>query len=179
MKNLIRICLFTMLLFVTGDLAAQNIHLSTPRTSLVLSAPAGGELKYVYYGSKLTENDCREVYNAPTMQHGAYPVYGMNCPGESALAVTHADGNMTLQMEVAGTEIKNTDGAVTAVIKLKDKVYPFSVNVCYKARRLEGKSYKEIAEQFGIPQKKVDKQLQQAVTKLRRALKDFFSIIFI
>ena len=48
MKNLIRICLFTMLLFVTGDLAAQNIHLSTPRTSLVLSAPAGGELKYVY-----------------------------------------------------------------------------------------------------------------------------------
>ena len=133
MKNLIRICLFTMLLFVTGDLAAQNIHLSTPRTSLVLSAPAGGELKYVYYGSKLTENDCREVYNAPTMQHGAYPVYGMNCPGESALAVTHADGNMTLQMEVAGTEIKNTDGAVTAVIKLKDKVYPFSVNVCYKA----------------------------------------------
>ena len=133
MKNLIRICLFTMLLFVTGDLAAQNIHLSTPRTSLVLSAPARGELKYVYYGSKLTENDCREVYNAPTMQHVAYPVYGMNCPGESALAVTHADGNMTLQMEVAGTEIKNTDGAVTAVIKLKDKVYPFSVNVCYKA----------------------------------------------
>ena len=133
MKNLIRICLFTMFLFVTGDLAAQNIHLSTPRTSLVLSAPAGGELKYVYYGSKLTENDCREVYNAPTMQHAAYPVYGMNCPGESALAVTHADGNMTLQMEVAGTEIKNTDGAVTAVIKLKDKVYPFSVNVCYKA----------------------------------------------
>ena len=32
MKNLIRICLFTMFLFVTGDLAAQNIHLSTPRT---------------------------------------------------------------------------------------------------------------------------------------------------
>lgn len=44
----------------------------------------------------------------------------------------------------------------------------------FKARRLEGKSYKEIAEQFGIPQKKVDKQLQQAVTKLRRALKDFY-----
>ena len=43
----------------------------------------------------------------------------------------------------------------------------------------QGMKYKEIAEQFGIPQKKVDKQLQQAVTKLRRALKDFFSIIFI
>ena len=43
----------------------------------------------------------------------------------------------------------------------------------------QGMKYKEIAEQFGIPHKKVDKQLQQAVTKLRRALKDFFSIIFI
>ena len=43
----------------------------------------------------------------------------------------------------------------------------------------QGMKYKEIAEQFGIPQKKVDKQLQQAVTKLRRALKDFSSIIFI
>lgn len=49
----------------------------------------------------------------------------------------------------------------------------------FKARRLEGKSYREIAEQFGIPQKKVDKQLQQAVAKLRRALKDFFSIVLL
>ena len=72
------------------------------------------------------------------MQHAAYPVYGMNCPGESALAVTHADGNMTLQMEVAGTEIKNTDGAVTAVIKLKDKVYPLLR--CRYHRDLDGDS---------------------------------------
>lgn len=47
----------------------------------------------------------------------------------------------------------------------------------FKARRLEGKSYKEIAEQFGISQKKVDKELQQAVSCLRSALKDFFMLL--
>lgn len=133
MKNLIRICLLAFLLLTAGELIAQDVHLHTPHTSLVLSAPVGGELKYVYYGSKLSENDCHAIHHAPTMQHAAYPVYGLNCPGESALAVTHADGNMTLQMEVADTEMKNIDGAVIAVIKLKDKVYPFTVNVCYKA----------------------------------------------
>ena len=50
-------------------------------------------------------------------------------------------------------------------------------NIILMAKQ-QGMKYKEIAEQFGIPQKKVDKQLQQAVIKLRRALKDFFSIIF-
>lgn len=133
MKNPIRICLLAFLLLTAGKLIAQDVYLHTPHTSLVLSAPVGGELKYVYYGSKLSENDCHAIHHAPTMQHAAYPVYGLNCPGESALAVTHADGNMTLQMEVADTEMKNIDGAVIAVIKLKDKVYPFSVNVCYKA----------------------------------------------
>lgn len=133
MKNPIRICLLAFLLLTTGELIAQDVHLHTPHTSLVLSAPVGGELKYVYYGSKLSENDCHAIHHAPTMQHAAYPVYGLNCPGESALAVTHADGNMTLQMEVADTEMKNIDGAIIAVIKLKDKVYPFTVNVCYKA----------------------------------------------
>lgn len=133
MKNPIRICLLVFLLLTAGELTAQDVHLHTPHTSLVLSAPVGGELKYVYYGSKLSENDYHAIHHAPTMQHAAYPVYGLNCPGESALAVTHADGNMTLQMEVADTEMKNIDGAVIVVIKLKDKVYPFTVNVCYKA----------------------------------------------
>ena len=133
MKNLIRIYWIVALLFLTGELVAQDVHLSTPHTSLVLSAPVGGELRYVYYGNKLTDFDYKEIHNVSTMHHIAYPVYGLNCPGESALAVTHADGNMTLQMEVTGSDIKHSDKAVTAIIKLKDKVYPFFVNVCYKA----------------------------------------------
>lgn len=40
-------------LLLTGSLFSQNVCVSTPETSLVLSAPVGGELKHVYYGDKL------------------------------------------------------------------------------------------------------------------------------
>lgn len=35
-------------LLLTGSLFSQNVCVSTPETSLVLSAPVGGELKHVY-----------------------------------------------------------------------------------------------------------------------------------
>ena len=36
---------------LAGNMWAQNICISTPNTSLVLTAPTGGELKYLYYGN--------------------------------------------------------------------------------------------------------------------------------
>ena len=63
----------------------------------------------------------------------AYPVYGLSCPTEVALAVKHPDGNMTLELEVVKVTTGNEDNAVKTVIELKDKVYPFFVNVCYRA----------------------------------------------
>ena len=63
----------------------------------------------------------------------AYPVYGLNCPGESALAVKHADGNMTLQMEIVQVKTSKEENAEITAIELRDKVYPFYVNVYYKA----------------------------------------------
>lgn len=59
----------------------------------------------------------------------------MGYPCETALSVRHADGNLTLQMAVIG--VKETrlteENATLTVIELKDKVYPFFVNICYKA----------------------------------------------
>lgn len=66
-------------------------------------------------------------------KHTAYPEYGMNCPTETALAVKHADGNMTLQLQVLKVTASEENNAVTTVVSLKDKVYPFFVNVCYRA----------------------------------------------
>ena len=45
------------MLCLTGLLFAQNVCVSTPKTSLVLSAPLGGKLQYVYYGEKLQQVD--------------------------------------------------------------------------------------------------------------------------
>lgn len=120
-------------LLLTGSLFSQNVCVSTPETSLVLSAPVGGELKHVYYGDKLSEVDLQNINLTGTPDMPAYPVYELNCPGESALAVKHADGNMTLQMEIVQVKTSKEENAEITAIELKDKVYPFYVNVYYKA----------------------------------------------
>lgn len=119
-------------LLLTGGLFAQNLCVSTPKTSLVLSAPEGGKLKCLYYGNKLSEADVQNI-EAAEAKHTAYPEYGLNCPVETALAVKHADGNMSLELEVVKVTTQKQENAMTTVVELKDKVYPFYVNVCYKA----------------------------------------------
>lgn len=120
-------------IFATNVLFAQNICISTPNTSLVLKAQKGGELKYLYYGNKLSETDFENIEQAGNCNHNAYPVYGMNCPGEVALSVKHADGNMSTQMSVVDVETYKEEQTTVTSIKLKDNVYPFYVDVYYKA----------------------------------------------
>lgn len=124
--------LFLGTLLLTGGLFAQSVYVFTPNTSLVLSAPEGGKLEYLYYGGKLSDADMQNL-EASQWKHAAYPEYGMNCPAETALAVRHADGNMTLQLEVLKVAVSKEADAVKTVVSLKDKVYPFFVDVCYKA----------------------------------------------
>ena len=59
----------------------------------------------------------------------AYPAYGMNCPAEAALAMTHADGNLSSDIVATG-DIKK-EGTTTR-IRLKDTIYPVTVDLCYK-----------------------------------------------
>ena len=112
---------------------AQKVEISTPGTTLLLSAPEGGSLKYLYYGEKLKATDVKSVIEVEKAKNDVYPVYGLSCQREAALAVKHSDGNMTLDLRVAGVaEKKETDYTLTR-ITLKDKEYPFTVDVCYKA----------------------------------------------
>lgn len=121
------ICLFTVNLF------AQNVCISTPGTSLVLSAPTGGDLRYVYYGNKLSATDVTTINQTGSDNYSAYPVYGLGGASEAALAVKHADGNMTLQMTVTDVKTNQEGNAKITIVKMKDKVYPFFANICYKA----------------------------------------------
>lgn len=132
--NVIRKIIFlTTLCGVVSGLCAQNISISTTKTSLVLSAPVGEELKYIYYGSKLSEADFRAINSAEKGNLSAYPVYGLNCLSETALAVQHSDGSMALRLEVVNVETSRQKDTDLTIISLKDKVYPFYVKVCYKA----------------------------------------------
>ena len=114
-------------------LPAENVCISTPKTSMVINATQGQELKFVYYGEKLSAGDLSNLDHSGLPQFSAYPVYGLNCPGEAALAVRHSDGNMSLQMEVEKTETRTEGNATITTVNMKDKVYPFYIDVCYKA----------------------------------------------
>lgn len=55
------------MLCLTVFLSAQNVCVSTPKTSLVLSAPVGGKLQYVYYGEKLQQVDWGHLKMLPQL----------------------------------------------------------------------------------------------------------------
>ena len=121
------------LLGMAGSLWAQVVSVQTPNTSLVLSAPQGGALKHLYYGTKLSDSDLKNIESAERAQWEAYPAYGMNCTHEAALSVRHADGNMSTQLAVTEVKSEQQGTATVTKISLKDKAYPFSVQVCYKS----------------------------------------------
>jgi alpha-galactosidase len=62
----------------------------------------------------------------------AYPAYGQNAPAEAALAMRHADGNLSTELEATGVERLKNDGNQITVIHLKDKVYPVTVDLKFQ-----------------------------------------------
>lgn len=129
----IRIILLLVSCCVVDCIFGQNILISTPKTSMVISAPVNGDLKFLYYGSKLSDTDYQTICSTEKSQISAYPVYGLNCPTETALSVQHGDGNMTLQMKVTDVRTVQQDNAELTVISMKDEVYLFYLKVYYKA----------------------------------------------
>lgn len=115
------------------SLMAENVCISTPNTSLVVDATKDKELKFMYYGLRLNAADLNSLPSSGTPNLPAYPVYGMSGASQWALAVTHADGNLTLKMAVESVEKKAADNASITIVHMKDTYYPLYVDVYYKA----------------------------------------------
>jgi alpha-galactosidase len=65
--------------------------------------------------------------------HEVYATSGAEDFFEPAVAVTHADGNMTTYLYYQSSEEKAISGGVETIITLKDKVYPLTVKLHYAA----------------------------------------------
>lgn len=115
-------------------LNAEIVNLTTPSTSLILDAEKGGPFRFLYYGDKLSASDIANLTAAGAVNRDAYPVYGNYPQGEAALSVTHPDGNMTLDMEVADikTSADEADGSTVTTVSMRDKVYPLTLDVNYR-----------------------------------------------
>ena len=120
---------FALLLTLAQGVKAETVVLQTKNTTMVLNVDEGKQPQYVYYGAKLSDYDLQHLQKPRGGRMDAYPAYGMNCPAEAALAMTHADGNLSSDIVVTG-DIKK-EGTTTR-IRLKDTVYPITVDLCYK-----------------------------------------------
>ena len=118
-----------MLLAVSMSMQAKQVTIQTKSTTMVLEVENGKQPQYVYYGAKLSDYDLSHLQVPRNGRMDAYPAYGMNCPAEAALAMKHADGNMSTALYVTGME---TQGDIIRIIQ-KDPVYPVTVALCYKA----------------------------------------------
>jgi alpha-galactosidase len=110
---------------------ASLINIQTSKTSLVVDATEGKQLQFLYYGERLDDSQLPSIEASGTKPTDAYPLYGMTSLRETAMSVTHADGNMTLQAVVKGVSTNSNDGKTTTSILLTDLYYPFDVTVNY------------------------------------------------
>ena len=114
---------------VRAEVSVYAVH--TRNTSLVVEAENGGKLLILHYGSLLSAADIENLAAAGSCRVEAYPAFGMSAPSESALAVTHSDGNLTTDLRVENIEQYSENGIELLKINLKDTVYPLRVAICY------------------------------------------------
>ncbi len=119
-------------LSVFSSIKADDYLISTPHTSLLLEGGKGKRLHFQYYGTKIVS--ASEAYDSGTaLWQPAYPAFGIDCTNETAIQVTHSDGNMSLDLLLDRVEtIKEVDAGVWKFV-LYDPVYPFNVTVCFRA----------------------------------------------
>ena len=124
----------TVLLVFSGSLWAKDYLISTQRTSLLITAEKGEKSKFQYYGGLISDKDIQSIYDSNlNFNVLSYPVFGLNTPGERAMAVTHSDGNMSLDLFVESVEQHDDKEGRVTVINMKDSIYPFILRQYFKA----------------------------------------------
>lgn len=128
-------------------LIAQDIVIQTDATSLVLQVDPKGELMQAYWGPRIKDSEIKGVRLG---QRKAYPAYGGHFINEPALQAVHADGNLTTELKYQAHEQKQVSaGVVLTRVTLKDRFYPFTVTLFYKAYQSENiiEQWTEISHQ--------------------------------
>ncbi len=120
----------------------RTIAVETNNNALVLQTDKDNRLNIVHFGKKL--NNAQEYaaasqqYNGSTDGTNAYTPAGTFNLGEPAIAVTHADGNNSLELKYVSDSRQQVDAntMLTSVL-LRDPVYAVEVTLFYKAWKKE------------------------------------------
>ena len=101
---------------------AEQISVNSKGISLVLDVENGKPAQYLYFGTKLNNQDLANLKVASNGRMDVYPAYGLNTPAEAALAMRHSDGNLSTALVATGSEVKNEGNTTVTTIHLKDPV---------------------------------------------------------
>ena len=132
-KLLPLLLLFSALLGKAATWQREQL-ISTRNTSLMLTAGEGEPLKFAYYGDRIESDERGNIHAAWVgLNRDAYPVFGTTCIFTNAMQVTHADGNMTLDLVVRDVQRVVTSRGERLSVVMADKVYPFEITMCYES----------------------------------------------
>ena len=122
--------LFLAIFLAAGSMSrAEQVVIQTKNTTMVLDVENNKQPQYVYYGTRLSDYDLQHLQLPRSGRMNAYLAYGMNCPAEAAIAMRHADGNLSTELFVSDLKKQGDETKIT----LKDPQYPVTVVLCYKA----------------------------------------------
>ena len=141
--NLLISTLFILFPFSFSYSQNVTIPIETENAVKVLKTDHNNRLKIIYFGKSLSNIDEYEKTGDVFRFHGegassnnnAYTVAGIdNNFVEPAIAVVHTDGNNSLDLLYdSHVTLQTDDGATLTTITLKDPLYPFYVDLFYKA----------------------------------------------
>ena len=111
---------------------AKNYSISTPNTTLIVTATEGKPLLFRYYGTRAEMSD---IFAAGrTVKQEAYPAYGTHCDKPFASLVKQHDGDNAVKLVVEKVEQTSNDGISKLTISLRDTAHPtLLVKVNYSA----------------------------------------------
>lgn len=122
MKMKSKLTILLAFLLIAGNAFAELVRVDTPSSSLIIQADKGKKLRHLYYGTRISDADAANLKAAGAASLNAYPDYGVDPSGEPAIAVVHADGNMTLDLVVDAVSSRKEDNADVKVIDRKSVV---------------------------------------------------------
>ncbi len=128
-----KIFLFVVLMGLSVFAYSEQVNINTRNMSLILNVENGRAPQYVYFGARLSDRDLGHLQWPTGGRMDVYPAYGMNCPAEAAIAMRHADGNMSTVLNASSVTSKTEGNAIITSIRLQDPVYPVTVTLHYKA----------------------------------------------
>lgn len=122
-----KILLVGLFMACSLGLSARMVKVETQHLSLVMNAENGRHPQYVYFGSRLADADLPTLPVPTGGRMEVYPAYGLNTPAEAALAMRHADGNLSTDLVATGVDVQQERNVAVTTIHLKDPVYPIVV----------------------------------------------------